>query len=813
MVRVTGPVAHRPVRSGLVSTEGRGTHGRDAAVAAGGWAAVYVAVWATGQRLSTVPLESQWQLLPLDTLSAHPVRSVWYLHIQPPLWNLAVGVLARWSPFSLAVSIQLLMLASGCALAACVTATLRNLGVTRGPALALTALGTLNGGMLLAGFRPQYELPVAALLASLVWLATRRPGERSPRTLLWFSALLTALVLTRSVYHPVLVPAALGLLWFAHARHVSRRVVLIAWAIPLVLVGGWLIKNEVLFGTPTMASWGGMNVLRSVAPAIDSDRMEELYRDGTIGPVAAFGPFGGASDYAADLPPCTPAHDDPTLTLDERAIPPDPDGLVRLPTVANFNNECLLPAYEEAGKDATAIIRAEPGRWLVAREWSLSNWFHVPTHPTDSPLVDVANRFQNVGMLVVAHPGMPSSWSDHRFWVHGGSLSLVLILASVLLVVAALRRLKVRGFCAEEVPMVLGGLLVAWTFVIGITFELGEQERFRMVTDPVAIALAGVLVLRWRARRASTKTAAPAPPPSTPEHNQRRNVALAGAVLALGIVLVNVRDGDPARGVVDEATAIAQVQAIRSAAAPTTGAPTTGAPTTGAPTSGAPTTGAPTTDAPAGPTSTAGPATTRPPTAVEAVATTTTTQPTCTFIAHLGDSNLGMTAGRFNHEYTALGIDHVVDSGNGRGAHVVVEGTTALDAIATVKRATSPEGRCWILGLSNADARQSLIDGTDPLPLVLDVMEAVGEEPTIWIPPVLASATTDWNLTASTAYELAVREAAATRPYITVMDWPAIALQHLDQFQSDGIHYTVPLYDLFISTVLGQAEQTWGVGR
>jgi hypothetical protein len=793
------------VRS-LVETDAPAKHRVDAALAAIGWAVVYLAVWITGERLATEPLVTQWQLLPLDALADDPIGSVWHLHIQPPLWNLAVGALARWSPASLAVSLQLLLLASGATLAAAVTATLRNLGATRGWAFGLTAVGTLNGGILLAGFRPQYELPVAAMLAGVVWLATVAPGPRSVRTLIGASALVTALVLTRSVYHPVLVVPVLGLLLWHHRARVDRRVILATAAIPVVLVGGWLGKNAVLFDTATMSSWSGMNLLRSVAPALEPEMIEDLHDDGTISGVAVVGPFGGVEDYEDLLPPCEPSSDDPVLTIEERAMPYDPDALVTIPSVANFNHECLLPAYAQASDDALAMAWAEPYRWLLAREWSLSNWFTVPTHPTDSALVDVANRLQNVTLGVVANPFVPASWQDDHFWVTGASISLVLALAAGLLVIAAIRRLKVRTICADRTPMVLGGFLVAWTFVVGVTFELGEQERFRLVTDPIAIALAGLVVLRWRAKLATRRAAAAdgaerAPKPAA--DTQRRTVALAGAVIAVGVLLVNVRDGSPARTVVDQATAIAQVQAVRESAGVTT---TETAPVTPSTAVDDPTTTAP---APQATTSSAAP-TAAPSTTAPALALAAT-KPSCSYIAHIGDSNFGMAASRIYAHYEALGLPVLVNSGNGRGATTVTEGTTAVDAIAAVKETTSAEGRCWVLALSNADARQSMLDGTDPITSPRTIAEAVGGEPTLWIAPVMVSATTDWNLTATTAYELALREVASSRSNITVLDWPSIALQHLTEFQADGIHYKNPLYDLYVETITGKSAEIWEV--
>ena len=86
---------------------------RPAAVAACAWTSVYLLLCATGQRFSTQFLDFAWQLLPTETLRANPLGSVWYLHIQPPIWNLIVGGVLAWSPAPDAISLQVVQFVFG----------------------------------------------------------------------------------------------------------------------------------------------------------------------------------------------------------------------------------------------------------------------------------------------------------------------------------------------------------------------------------------------------------------------------------------------------------------------------------------------------------------------------------------------------------------------------------------------------------------------------------------------------------------------------------------------------------------------------
>jgi hypothetical protein len=62
--------------------------------------------------------------------------------------------------------------------------------------------------------------------------------------------------------------------------------------------------------------------------------------------------------------------------------------------------------------------------------------------------------------------------------------------------------LRRRGDPVRTTVLAVAGFTVAFTFVVGITGELGEQARFRTMTDPLVWTLALPealrLLCRWR---------------------------------------------------------------------------------------------------------------------------------------------------------------------------------------------------------------------------------------------------------------------------------------------------------------------------
>jgi len=88
--------------------------------------------------------------------------------------------------------------------------------------------------------------------------------------------------------------------------------------------------------------------------------------------------------------------------------------------------------------------------------------------------------------------------------------TLVVAVNGIALTVGVVRRRR-----SASVPAVTGAALASifvafvlgWTYLVGVAGELGEQARFRTMTDPlvvvVAIVVVGDLVRRWRARSRS----------------------------------------------------------------------------------------------------------------------------------------------------------------------------------------------------------------------------------------------------------------------------------------------------------------------
>lgn len=472
---------------------------RPAPFATGMWFVAYAAATITGQSFSTAYLDFGWQSVPWTVLRDDPLGSVWNLHIQPPLWNLSLGLIGKLSPFDDAVSLRVFILLIGLALVWVLALVIRDMGVPPGWAVLLTLGLTLNPDLLHHAFVPTYELAAALLLTLCVRAAQLAVGQRRGRHFVWLSVALTALVLTRSLYHPVVIVFVLVAFGWHLRRTLNRRSVIAAAVIPVLLVGGWMVKNQLMFGTATTSSWFGMNLHRSTIPILPRDEAITMYNDGDISAGALIGAFAPYDEYAEVSPPCEPEHSHPVLTIKGHV---DANGEF----ISNFNYECYLPIYEQAGKDFWAVATAHPDIWWKGRVFSLRLTFATSTLPSTSgsPLIRLLDHAYRLPRLDLPAEVSTIGWGDpmygeyrlpFRFSLAVAITYGLLAMYACALITQRLRRrpLPLQATAGFAATVVLAAFLGAFTIVVGAIGELGEQSRFRSMTDPICLS-AGVVV-------------------------------------------------------------------------------------------------------------------------------------------------------------------------------------------------------------------------------------------------------------------------------------------------------------------------------
>jgi hypothetical protein len=501
---VAAPDATRPPDD---ATRGRSTlptvaGGRAIVVAA--VVAITVVVLVSGVGLSAEALDGQWQLIDLRVLSDDPLQGVWYLHTQPPGFNLLVGLVA-WSPLPLAGTVFAVNIAALLGIGLLLHGLLVRWGTGPVAAGVIVAISLLNPCLLTALPFGAYEILVGFALVAALVAAHRFLEDPRLGTLLLFTAMITFCGLIRSLFHPVWVIVAIAAV--VAIRPVSRRHALAALAIPVVVFGAWVVKNEVLFDSATTSSWLGFNLQRGVVGPMSRDEVVDDVAEGTVSSQALEQPWLFLEQYGSSPESCDPAGH-PAADWPEKR----PDGTFRRP---NFNHVCYLPVYRQAQEDAVRLAREHPGRYLSTRPNGVLMAFQPAQigFTPDETLIDELYR----PLLLVTQVGIPME--DWNLPLYGAdrinldvSVTLMLLATAVgVRGVIAARRLARAGWSRRhdwpphEVVWLLVAATAAVVVVGGSLLEFGENGRFRSSLDPLLIALplgwATTAVQQWWRQR------------------------------------------------------------------------------------------------------------------------------------------------------------------------------------------------------------------------------------------------------------------------------------------------------------------------
>ena len=206
--------------------------------------------------------EWMWQIVDIDLLRNHLDQSILYLHSQPPLLNLLLGIALKLTAGT--VQAQEFMRCAfqmlGLILLFAMFLLMTDLQIPMAAALILTMLFEFNPGSLMLENRYYNTYPTEVLLALGTFCLFRfltRGRNLYAVAFLIFAALP---VFLNSSFQPIWFIVVCGFVYLLLRGRV--REMMPAAAVIFGLIGVLVVKNALLFGTFTTSSWLGMNLAR-----------------------------------------------------------------------------------------------------------------------------------------------------------------------------------------------------------------------------------------------------------------------------------------------------------------------------------------------------------------------------------------------------------------------------------------------------------------------------------------------------------------------------------------------------------------------
>ena len=415
-------------------------------------------------------------------LRHHLLQSLWYMHGQPPLWNAVLGLGLHVFPSHWPQAWHVVFLALGLVLTLSLYALLRLLAVGSVASVAVAAAFSVTPAVLLYENEFFYDYPTLVFVTGTtlaVGMFVRR--QTLGRGFVVFG-LAAALVLSRTLFQIWWLLILLAVLLVACSGH--RRAILLAAALPAALVAGVYVKNIAMYGVPSTTSWTRMGVARVAVLGLPARRAAPTRRRGKAAPGLAREAARATRPVRRRRDPPRRAHRDPRARRG-----------VRLPVPTQSPEQ-------DVHSDLAALLGGRPlDRQAPARRVHPCGraWARGLLHLADGGVAAPGRRSRDRRLRPRRQPCRLRPGRD-------GKVGVIVVAAYAVALGfglwVAMKRLR-PGASAADVTVAFAALTILYVLVVGNLAEVGENFRFRLVVDPLAVALVAAAVQRLVNRRAA----------------------------------------------------------------------------------------------------------------------------------------------------------------------------------------------------------------------------------------------------------------------------------------------------------------------
>ena len=463
-----------------------------------------------GLRFDASTFPQFMQFIDPQLLAGRLLESLWYYHANPPLLNLFAGLGIQLFGSNATAFFAVCFHVLGLILAWCVYLLTARLSGSRLAAVITSGLLVFSPSFVLSENWFMYSVPAAVLLTLAAALLYRYVRSGKTRCAVAFFAVLATLLMLRSFFHLAWMVAVL-LLLVAVQRHM-RKQILIAAAVPLLVVVLWYGKNLYLFGTFSSSTWFGLGLSNITTLMVTREELQPLVERGELSQFALVSRYKQPwLLFSGDTPPTGVAVlDQPTKSSGQ----------------FNWNYRSVIDVDRHYTADAIEVVRHFPASYVLGLYMSnrlffspssmnvyfinQNRWAALPVDAIFSPvLYGVSPR---PGVMPSPDFGLKGN-SDLEV---NGSLRLFVVWWLVLgyAYVQARKAFALPPGADRARSIVIGfaAFTMLYVYGVGTAFELAENYRYRWDVEPLTFVLAAtaithllrILLQRFRRLRAAT---------------------------------------------------------------------------------------------------------------------------------------------------------------------------------------------------------------------------------------------------------------------------------------------------------------------
>lgn len=442
-----------------------------------------------GIRFDIDPIFWFHQILDLNLLRSSLSESIFYLHSQPPLFNLYIGLVLKIFPLFYSAFFNFTYLLLGLICTFGLYFLSEKLTGKKISSFLITSLYISTPPVILYENWLFYSYPVTVLLLlSAVLFAKFEERGNFIYGFIFFS-ILAAIVLLRSLFHPLWFLLIIILMVIYYRKY--WKVILLSSALPLIIVLALVIKNEVLFGTMT-SSWFGMNFAHITISNLPFDRIDSLISQKNFSKIAGIKPFSHPADYRQFVKnpkywnvPCL----DDTFQNYGRGV--------------NYNNSIYIEVSKMYLKDDLAAIKNEPLNYLNGVCAASYLFFREPNDVTiffDKNKEKIPGYYRLYNHFIYGQLSSYNILPDYKkyelkkegfnielFKYTGIFSAIIFIIVFIYTIIFLFKNSKLKPPNYATIFYIL--LNIIYVFIVSNLFEVGENNRFRFNIEPLILVL------------------------------------------------------------------------------------------------------------------------------------------------------------------------------------------------------------------------------------------------------------------------------------------------------------------------------------
>lgn len=453
-----------------------------------------------GVRFDLQPLHFYLQIIDPYLLRTDLLRSIAYLHSQPPLFNMFIGIVLQVFNDSYHYAFQFFYLFMGLMFSLSMFFLMLRLNINKWLAAILTALFMISPQVILYENILFYSYPTAILLlASALLLNQYLAGRKDPAGFAFFAAIM-CLVLIRSSFHLFwfLLIVLVLLKFLKKERPQIIKLALLPFLIVLLVYG----KNYLLTGSFTTSStWFGFQFATMNLYSLSNDEANGLVKEGKVS-ISTFNEVADIYSIGSDL--------NSRVELKRTGIPVV-DNFRNSNGTPNFNNYVYLISSRKYLKEAMGVFKMRPQYY-----WrSLKRAFVIYPFPgpTDTPFLnrDIIEDYENLFNWNFAHLNKINEGKLYSYYLWNSSefrnlkwdrLSIALyVLTAGLLVVCVGSSVWLYVFYWKKnkdyaMPLTLAFIVgnIVYLTIVSNAFSSFGNNRYRFAIDPFYLILFGLLL-------------------------------------------------------------------------------------------------------------------------------------------------------------------------------------------------------------------------------------------------------------------------------------------------------------------------------